>query len=303
MKTQSRSDHCVTTTAVAQPSTGLSCSSVRIAAFFDLDGTLLPLPSLERRLFNNLRAQRAISFTNYFWWLAESIRLAPRGISAITHGNKAYLRGFFAGGRICPASSTGVVACLPLNRTSAVSATAIGSKFPAFFPEALDHIAWHIAHEHTIVLVTGTLAPLANQAALALILALLARGTTTSIEVCATHPEQQNQRWTGRIIGEPIFGEAKTCAIQKIAAESNFDLARSYAYGDGTYDRWMLGTVGRPHAVNPSRELERIARLRNWPILYWKENLRQQIRATENKEFGTSRNGNLIAAINPESLV
>ncbi len=299
MKTKSRIDHPVTTTAVAQPSAGLSSSSVGIAAFFDLDGTLLPLPSLERRLFNNLRAQRAISFTNYFWWLAESIRLAPGGISAITHANKAYLRGLFAGGRICPASS--MVAWLPLNRTSAGSAT--GNRFPAFFPAALDHIAWHIAHKHAIVLVTGTLAPLANEAALALIVSLLARGATTSIAVCATQPEQKNQRWTGRIIGEPIFGKAKTHAIQKIAVENNFNLARSYAYGDGTHDRWMLGAVGRPNAVNPSRELEGIARLRNWPILHWKESPRQRVRATKSNEFGTSMDGNLIAAINPESLV
>jgi hypothetical protein len=33
----------------------------------------------------------------------------------------------------------------------------------------------------------------------------------------------------------------------------------------------MLGAVGRPAAVNPSRELERIARLRNWPILRWEK--------------------------------
>jgi len=228
----------------------------RVAAFFDLDGTLLPLPSLERRFVGTLRSRNAIPAKNYFRWLAQAIHLAPFGITAITHANKTYL--------------------------STVPASATRNQLSAFFPAALDCVARHAAQNHFIILVTGTLEPLAKQAALALTLRLLVRGITTSVGVCATRLEVIEGRWTGRITGEAIFGKAKASAIQRIAASSAFDLARSYGYGDATHDRWMLGAVGRPVAVNPSRELERIARLRNWPILLWKENDSQHASAITN---------------------
>src|SRR5437879_6068329 len=49
--------------------------SARIAAFFDLDGTLMPLPSLERRFFRMLRKRHEIPLKNYFLWLGEALRV------------------------------------------------------------------------------------------------------------------------------------------------------------------------------------------------------------------------------------
>jgi phosphoserine phosphatase len=225
-----------------------------IAAFFDLDGTLLPLPSLERRFFRTLRTRRAIPLGNCWLWLAQAVRLAPNGIAAVAHANKTYLRG--------------------------VSVDHRADALPVFFPAAIDRIAWHATNGHAIVLVTGTLAPLASQAALALTLRLVARGITTAIAVCATQLEQANRHWTGRTTGEPLFGEAKARVVRRFAGECGFDLSQCYAYGDRTYDRWMLNAVGRATAVNPSRELERFARLRNWPIFLWKETLAQRADGT-----------------------
>jgi len=67
--------------------------SPRVAAFFDLDGTLLPLPSLEQQFFRMLRYRREIPSMNYFLWLQEALKTLPRGIRAVTHANKMYLRG------------------------------------------------------------------------------------------------------------------------------------------------------------------------------------------------------------------
>jgi len=66
-----------------------------------------------------------------------------------------------------------------------------------------------------------------------------------------------------------MFGEAKARAVRQIAAEKGFDLAQCYAYGDREGDRWMLETVGRPVAVNPSRGLETLARRKSWAVLTW----------------------------------
>ena len=45
--------------------------SGRVAAFFDLDGTLVALPSLERSFFRMLRCRAAIPAKNYFLWLGK----------------------------------------------------------------------------------------------------------------------------------------------------------------------------------------------------------------------------------------
>ena len=221
-----------------------------VAAFFDLDGTLLPTPSLERRFFRLLRHRKIIGVRNYCRWLAEAARLAPGGIHRVMHANKMYLRGV-------PASSCGTsaLACLPL----------------PLYREAVDCVAWHAEHEHEIAIVSGTLEPLAQQAARALESELEGRGLPCKLPVCATRLEEKSGLWTGRIVGEAMFGEAKARAIQRIAAEEDLDLARCFAYGDSTNDRWMLETVGKPAAVNPSNDLARISRRNDWPVLRWSE--------------------------------
>jgi HAD superfamily hydrolase (TIGR01490 family) len=237
----------------------------RIAAFFDIDGTLLGAPSLERRFFAALRTQHAIPSRNYLLWLAHSLRLVPRGIQTILYANKMYLRGLDA-----PGSTDTLVRAGSSQGQAAASVHLTCLTSLAFFPAALDQAAWHASTHHAIILVSGTLAPLAHQVALALTVHLATRNLPAQIGVCATRLEKIDSCYTGRIAGEAMFGQAKAQAIHQIAAERNFDLRRCYAYGDTNKDRWMLGAVGRPAAVNPSRELERVARLNDWPVLRWK---------------------------------
>jgi HAD superfamily hydrolase (TIGR01490 family) len=236
----------------------------QIAAFFDLDGTLVMGPSLERRYFRMLRQRRAIPIQNYFLWLAHAAQLAPAGIGPILHANKMYLRGVRA--------DYGVLSLAGARRTRRPDLHSRQEHVPPFFPQAVDRVAWHAAQEHSVVLVTGTLAPLAEEMALALLLRLALRGLTASITVCATRLDRADGRWTGRIVGDALFGEAKARAMWHLAARAGFDLKRCYAYGDTAKDRWMLGAVGRPAVVNPSGELARIARLLDWPMLWWGKN-------------------------------
>lgn len=229
-----------------------------IAAFFDLDGTLTALPSLEQRFFRMLRYRRAIAGRNYWLWVAEGVRLAPRGASAILHENKMYLRG---------------VAVDRLGKCGPKPA-------PTFFGDALARVAWHAGEGHTIVIVSGTLEPLANEAARAIEDELAARGILLGIRVCATRLEEMDGRWTGRVLGEAMFGKAKLRAALRMAAEMKLDLAHCYAYADASSDRWLLEAVGRPIAVNPSNDLARLARIGAWPVLNWEgtENLTQRRR-------------------------
>jgi HAD superfamily hydrolase (TIGR01490 family) len=227
-----------------------------IAAFFDLDGTLVALPSLERRFFRMLRYRRAIATKNYWLWLAEAVRLVPRGASAIWQGNKMYLRG------------------VAVDRLGKCGLKPV----PTFFGDALARVAWHAREGHTIAIVSGTLEPLANDAARAIEDELAARGIFPVIRVCATRLEEMAGRWTGRILGEAVFRKAKLRVVLRMAAEMKLDLAQCYAYADSASDRWLLAAVGRPAAVNPSNDLARLARIRGWPVLNWegKENLTQR---------------------------
>lgn len=235
-----------------------------IAAFFDLDGTLLPLPSLEKRFFQNLRDRRRISVANYWVWLVEAARLLPRGINQILKGNKMYLRGVNVNEARAQRDEW-----QRARKQEAARGASPGSF--AFYSEALERLACHAKHGHAILIVSGTLLPLAMEVAAALGAYVALSGIQTAIGVYGTRLESRAGKWTGRIAGEALFGEAKRRAIEQIAASRRFDLEKCFAYGDSTNDRGMLESVGRPAAVNPSHDLARIALRNGWPILRWND--------------------------------
>jgi HAD superfamily hydrolase (TIGR01490 family) len=72
--------------------------------------------------------------------------------------------------------------------------------------------------------------------------------------------------YTGRLLGPIMHGPEKAKAAADIAAEHGVSLIECHAYSDSTNDLPLLESVGFPHAVNPERELRRIAFARGWPI-------------------------------------
>ncbi len=250
--------------------------SGRVAAFFDLDGTLVALPSLERRFFRMLRCRAAIPAKNYFLWLREAMRLVPRGLNAILQANKMYLCGVQVfdergegDGDISSWHKDGHQAG---GQASAPPRRNLRLPVPAFFAQAIERVAWHAKQGHEIVLISGTLEPLARGAARAMGAELAARGITVRISVFATWLEEMAGTWTGRVLGEAMFGEAKARAVKRVAKEMHLDLARCYAYGDSLNDRRLMAAVGRPAAVNPSKDLRNMARTLGWPVLHWEAN-------------------------------
>ncbi len=85
-------------------------------------------------------------------------------------------------------------------------------------------------------------------------------------KVIATRMEVRDGKYTGDI-GFYAYAENKATAIRDLAQRRGYDLDRSYAYSDSVTDVHMLEAVGHPHAVNPDKDLRRIARDRGWPIL------------------------------------
>ena len=283
----------------------------RIAAFFDSDGTLIPLPSMERRFFRILQYRQEILLMNYFLWMSEALRLLPRGISALVHANKMYLRGVQGFGdcelenrsenfstprifgesdaedsRVLSAHASGHPEMLPLKLGASRGSQAGGQAsaappkrsrrnprlpVPLFFERGVERVAWHATLGHAIVLVSGTLEVLASAVACELEATLAARGIATKIRVCATKVEERGGKFTGHIAGEAMFGKVKARAVRALAREMRLDLDQCYAYGDSKKDESMLECVGNPVALNPSPGLARIACERDWPVLNWDE--------------------------------
>ncbi|MDP9383903.1 MAG: HAD-IB family hydrolase [Actinomycetota bacterium] len=73
--------------------------------------------------------------------------------------------------------------------------------------------------------------------------------------------------YTGRPGGPFTYREGKAQAIRELAGREDLELAASWAYSDSESDLPMLRAVGHPVAVNPDKELGRVAREEGWEVL------------------------------------
>jgi HAD superfamily hydrolase (TIGR01490 family) len=125
---------------------------------------------------------------------------------------------------------------------------------PIVYDEALELIRRHQAIGRKVFIVSASpeeiVAPLAQYL-----------GVDEAIASRATLDD------TGRYTGDVEFysyGPFKAEAITAVAQRDGIDLDGSYAYSDSATDVPMLEAVGHPVAVNPDRDLARIARQRGW---------------------------------------
>ena len=214
----------------------------KIGAFFDLDGTLLPAPSLEWRFIGHLLSHDRIGGADIARWLARCAKMLLLDVGGATVGNKMYLAG-------SPES-------LAIDW-----ADSLGPGSPELFAGGIERVAWHAAQGHRVFLVSGTLACLAH---------VVARRLPGSVAICATKLEVRDARWTGRLVSEHMSGEAKARTVRALAARFGLSLWESYAYGNSVSDLPMLDSVGHSVAVNPPARLRRIARSEGWPSCDWK---------------------------------
>ncbi len=81
-----------------------------------------------------------------------------------------------------------------------------------------------------------------------------------------TVSEVVDGRYTGRLVGELMHGEAKAEAVRALADREHLDLSRCTAYSDSANDLPMLSLAGTAIAVNPDTELRAVARSRGWTV-------------------------------------
>jgi HAD superfamily hydrolase (TIGR01490 family) len=127
---------------------------------------------------------------------------------------------------------------------------------PLIYAEATALIAEHRAAGRDVVIVSAS-----GQELVTPIAEMLGVQRAVGTEMVVA-----NGRYTGEI-GFYCYGEGKVEAIEKLAAEHDYDLTESYAYTDSVTDLPMLSAVGRPHAVNPDKSLRKLAVHYGWPVL------------------------------------
>ena len=228
---------------------------MNVAAFFDIDGTLVPPPSLEKRFLRYLLWRGEIGWINFAHCAApllhETLRVLFSKEAACIEFAAAPCKAYLAG--------------VP---TSAMDAWLgwLTRHSIKRIPEVLRRVDWHVRQGHRIFLLSGTFLQLAE---------FLAQLLPVPVKVCATQLECEGGRYTGRVHGEAVCGPAKARAMEHLAAKYSLDLERSYAYGNSFADRWMLARVGHPCVVqaaeSSSRRLAWLARRRSWPVLRWGE--------------------------------
>jgi putative phosphoserine phosphatase / 1-acylglycerol-3-phosphate O-acyltransferase len=83
--------------------------------------------------------------------------------------------------------------------------------------------------------------------------------------VLCTELEVKNGRFTGRVVEPPCYGEGKAAAARSFGMPRGIDFTQSYFYTDSDEDLPLLEIVGRPRPTNPSNRLAEIAAKRGWP--------------------------------------
>jgi len=217
--------------------------AARVAAFFDLDRTLLRCNSGTRWL-RFLRERGEVST----WTMLRSVVwLAKYNLAILDMETLA----------------TRLVA--DLTRDSEPEMRDKAANFwerdvrPELSPTGLGVLTEHRAKEHVIVLLSSTTQFVAEPVAAHL-------GVD---HILCTRLHVESGRFLGTCDRPTCYGEGKVFHAERFAAAHAIDLAQSYFYTDSYSDLPMLLKVGAPRAVNPDRRLRRHARRRGWPILSW----------------------------------
>ena len=108
-----------------------------------------------------------------------------------------------------------------------------------------ERIKWHKEQGHVVIAISGSPIELVKEMAGKYNMDDY-RGTIYQID--------ENERYTGEII--PMWDAvSKQNSIRELTQKYDIDLSESFAYGDTSGDFTMFENVGHPYAINPTREL------------------------------------------------
>ena len=242
-------------------STGISAPakrpSQRPAAFFDLDKTVIAASSstvfsrqfYSRGLINKRDVVRS-AYTQFVYLLGGA-----------DHDQTERMRQYLSS----------LVTGWPVEQVREIVAEALHENIdPVVYAEAVELIRSHQAAGIDVIIVSASGSEVVEPIARLL-------GVD---QVIATRLVEEAGKYTGEI-EYYAYGPEKAHAVEKLAAEHNYDLGASWAYSDSITDVPLLEAVGHPYAVNPDRALRRIAIERDWPVLTFRRPVRLRDRIAD----------------------
>lgn len=216
-----------------------------VAAFFDMDGTLLSSNVIETFLWIRLRE---LSGGERVAELGRMAARVPGLVRAERRDRSAFLRSVYrdyAGARLADLDEI-------------ADAELTSHVLSRLAPAAVRRIREHRAAGHRTVLITGAIRPLTRPLG----------PLFDHIEAAELDVDDRGV-CTGYLERSPLVGESRAAWMRAWAAEHGVDLARSYGYADSHSDLPLLAAVGNPVAVRPDVSLFRHARGAHWPIVDW----------------------------------
>lgn len=128
---------------------------------------------------------------------------------------------------------------------------------PLVYPDLAEIIEAHRAEGVLTFVTTAAPAELAE---------IVAEGLGMTGGLGTTAEVDAEERYSGRLAGTVLQGEAKAGAVVLHAVHAGIDLAASVAYSDSINDLPLLELVGHAEVVNPDRQLRKVAQRRGWRV-------------------------------------
>jgi len=124
-------------------------------------------------------------------------------------------------------------------------------------PQILDSIARHRNQGGSVVLLSSASEPICIP---------VCEHLGMDDMICSSL-ESENGVLTGKLVGPLVYGQEKKKQLLAYCTSNGQDPLNAYYYGDSHTDQYVMEAVGHPVAVDPDRELLKIARDRQWSIL------------------------------------
>jgi HAD superfamily hydrolase (TIGR01490 family) len=215
---------------------------MRAAAFFDMDGALLEGES---------------QFAFAAWRLGRRMG-APLGLASQVAESGGRFIGRVVNAMQVRASGFAFLRNTPVARFEEMSVEFFETVLLCRFRRgAAALVESHREQGHMTVLVTSACEPLARPVAAWLRVDAL----------IATQLLAGNGRYVCTREWPEPRGMGKRHLVRRFCAERNIPSRDCYAYGNSRSDGPVLDFVGHPVAINPTRQLRRVAQSRGWPVI------------------------------------
>ena len=217
----------------------------RVAAFFDLDGTLMSSNVIETYLWLRLGE---LSGTQKAAEIARMASKVPGYVWADRTERGTLLRTVYkeyAGARLSELDEI-----VDEHLTTHI--------LGRLAPDAVRRIREHRAAGHVTVLVTGAIRPLTRP-----LMPLFDHIEAADLAV------DDRGFCTGHMAASPLVGESRGAFVREWSRREGISPADSFAYADSHSDLPLLAAVGHPVAVRPDVPLFRHAKKSHWTIVDW----------------------------------